>query len=90
MLLFGVGDISCGRHENLFFGTNGVISWMLTIWASVIRDLLYLVDKLHAELSKMRDEMESKRKTSLSGSKGVRRSSVEREKLAAEEKARQC
>ena len=42
----------------------GTISRMLIIWASVIRDLFDLVDKLRAELSKMRDEMESKCTTS--------------------------
>ena len=45
---FGTGNDSDGRHNNLLFGTNGVISRTLTYWESVIRDLFVLVDKLRA------------------------------------------
>ena len=56
--VFGTG---ADRHENILFGTNGVISRTLTHWESVIRDLFDLVDKLRAELFKMREEMERAR-----------------------------
>ena len=51
---FGVGISENGAHHNVLFGTNSVISRTLTHWESVIRDLFDLVDKLRAELVKMR------------------------------------
>ena len=54
---FGTGNGSDGRHSNVLFGTNGVISRTLTHWESVIRDLFDLVDQLRAELFRMREEV---------------------------------
>ena len=67
----------------MLFGTNGVISRTLTFWESVIRDLFDLVDKLSAELSEMREEMER-----VGDEWKQQRGEMEREKLAAEQKAR--
>ena len=58
---FDVGNCEGGAHQNVLFGTNGVISRTLTHWESVIRDLFDLVDKLRAELVKMREEIERAR-----------------------------
>ena len=73
---FGTGDGPVGRDDNVLFGTNGVISRTLMYWESVIRDLFDLVDKLRAELVKMRDEMKPQREE------------MEQAKLAAEQKAK--
>jgi len=78
--VFGTG---ADRHENILFGTNGVISRTLTHWESVIRDLFDLVDKLRAEIVKMREELERAR-----DEWKRQREEMEREKLAAEQKAK--
>ena len=79
---FDVGNCEGGAHQNVLFGTNGVISRTLTHWESVIRDLFDLVDKLRAELVKMREEMERAREEWQR-----QREEMEREKRAAEQKA---
>ena len=79
---FGTGDCSDGRHDNVLFGTNGIISRTLTYWESVIRDLFDLINKLRAEIVKMREEMERAREEWKR-----QREEMEREKRAAEQKA---